>query len=154
MNGVEFALCRADAAAHTTVCIYDRCTTAQASCGFFLDLLLGKGEHRVAERYLRINILAVPRFLAAGVVIALNRDVFFVQFFVGQLITSDRQRAVRLYETVDRDRAFFSGCDGIDGEFRSGIHISAYKDIRLCRLESLCIRNCSVAAAQFDTGSF
>ena len=60
---------------------------------------------------------------------------------------------MRLYKAVDRNGAFFSGCDRVDREFRPGVYITAGKNIRFRGLVGERIRVDSVSASTLDFGA-
>ena len=139
MNGVELASRRTQAAADTLVLIYDRRTAPEASGRLRLHLLLCKCRTQVAET-LFCNARFLSRDLAFCVVELFYYGTVLIQLNELPQVASQSQGMPLMDKAVDGLAALFSGRDGIDGKFRSCIHVTAHKDVRFFRL--ICYRIC------------
>ena len=104
---------------------------------------------------LQIRMLPVPGrilILAAGCVIAVHEDVILVQLDELPSVLSDSHVAV-LDIAVQRVRCLMACGNGVYGELRAGVHVTADKDVGLRGLVCELVSHRSVSAAELDLGA-
>ena len=129
LNCVELAFGGAKTAADAQVVVNLRCAAAEASCGFLAYLLFGEGNTVVLPGLGKI--LVVLGFLTCGSIEAVERqgDVVLVELDEVAAVTGKREALSLVYEAVDGDCAFVSGCNRVDGELRARCYIAAGENI-------------------------
>ena len=93
------------------------------------------------------------RHLAARVVVALEHNVVAVERGVVALVAADGERGARLHKAMDGDGGLVAGGDGVDGKARTGIDVTAHKDVGLGGLVGLGIGKGTLAAAELHLGA-
>ena len=146
-DSVKGTFCGTDTTADTFIRIYYSDTTSQTSGRldlhlFFCQCLMGIPEG--IGRNCRIQAF----YLSRCVIITFYTDIVFIQFDEFPFVSSDGHMAA-LYITVQGFRRIMSLSNGINGELRSGINITAYENIRFCSLEGQGICYRTIATAKF-----
>ena len=127
VDSIEGALGGTNTATDTAVLVHNRRTATEAAGCLFLHLLFGQRAVVFLKLRLRRND---SRILTAAVIILLDEDILFVQFDEIAAVASDGHMTV-LHIAMQALRRLFARCDGVDGELRSGEHISSHEDVGL-----------------------
>ena len=91
--------------------------------------------------------------LAARVVVALDHDIVAVERGVATLVAADGERGARLHKAMDGHGRLVASGDGIDGKARTGVDVTAHKDVGLGGLIGLRVGESALAAAKLHLGA-
>ena len=153
MYSIKLTLCCTDTTAYALVLINDCCTTAQASCSFFLNLFLCEYTCITSEWQL-INSWLLSWALTACIVILLNAVIILIKFNIIVRIPAYCKWAVWLYISVNRYSPLLTCRNSINSKFRTCIYITTDKDIWLCCLICNLVSNRIITMPEFNLSTF
>ena len=149
MDGVEDALCRADAAADALVGVDPACAAAEAAGRLGLHLLGRERFARVAERmrvHGGIDGLGLPR----GMVVAVDGEILLIQHDKVAPVAADGETCALVDIAVQRFGGALALFNRVNDEFRAVVHIAADENVLFRCLIGQRIGDGVVAAVEFD----